>query len=150
MLIDQLPVITTIDSADEMPIERGTSTYKITCNNLLKGKLDKDSGVVHETAASNIVSVASDCTITSADYYQYGKVAMLTLTITKGSAVTENVTTVLATLVTNKRPANRACATVPSAANPAKASIFPSGSVATYGTITAGQSLTIVSTYLLA
>lgn len=51
MLIDQLPALTDPIDSDELPIERGTTSYKVTKANLLKANL-KASDIV-TTAGQN-------------------------------------------------------------------------------------------------
>lgn len=105
--------------------------------------------VITEETISNIADAASDCTITSAKYAQWGKVAMIEIAVKKTTAVTTDATTTLATIKSGKRPALRSVATILSGVNPVKCYIHNGGNVAVYGTITANQTITIVSTYLL-
>lgn len=103
-----------------------------------------------ETGSTDIVSeiaaAASGCSITTAQYAYWGKVAMVRLTVKKTAAVSSGTTT-LCTLVDGKRPKYMA---------PAQwrwnngASISTGGAVQVNGAISAGASLTICATYILA
>ena len=98
------------------------------------------------TTIANIATAASGCEITTAQYACWGKVAMVRLIVKKTAAVTSGTTT-LCTLVSGKRPKYSA---------PAQwtwhsgAIISSAGAVQVNGAISAGASLTILSTYILA
>ena len=104
----------------------------------------------NETISDIVASAGTDCTVTSAKFTTWGNVAMLEIAVKRTSAVTSNATTTLATLNTGFKPAQRASATLLSGENPVKAYVHNGGAVAVYGTIAANQTMTIVSTYLLA
>lgn len=60
MIIDQLPAITTpVQNGDEMPIERGTSTYKIDYNSLATAILNRIDAGSLSGSPSMLVSLAS-------------------------------------------------------------------------------------------
>lgn len=113
MLIDQLPALTDPVDSDEIPIERGTTSYKVTKANLLKGNIlyftdqavsaMSSSGQLMRIPASGtnslitINTVVLECTfakpaniisdITWASYNGY-----ITFTGTSSAATTANVT----------------------------------------------------------
>ena len=95
---------------------------------------------------SEIATAASGCSITTAQYAWWGKVAMVRLTVKKTAAVSSGTTT-LCTLVEGKRPKYMA---------PAQwrwnngASISTSGAVQVNGSISANASITVCAAYILA
>ena len=97
-------------------------------------------------AVSSIATAAADCEITTAQYAWWGKVAMIRLVVKKTTAVTSGTTT-LCTLLSGKRPKYTA---------PAQwrwnngASIGSNGQVQVNGAISAGASITVCATYILA
>ena len=93
-----------------------------------------------------IATAAEDCEITTAQYAYWGKVAMLRLVIKKTTAVSSGTTT-LCTIVEGKRPRYNAMGQ--SVYNNG-AYIGSDGTVKVSGAISAGASLTICSTYILA
>lgn len=96
---------------------------------------------------ANVVTPASGCTISSVQYAQYGKIAMLNLILQKNTAVSSG-STVVATIVSGKRPAIRAIAEVLNNSIYA-ASVGTNGEVLLSGAITAGSNLQILATYVL-
>ena len=98
------------------------------------------------TMISSIAAASSGCEITTAQYAQWGKVAMIRLVVKKSAAVSTGTTT-LCTLVPDKRPMYTA---------PAQwrwnngASIGTNGQVQVNGAISANTSITIYATYILA
>lgn len=117
--------------------------------------IDIAYGGTGQTATSNTTTIAdiatatSGNTITTANYSQWGKIAMLYLTVTVGTAVTSNTTlTTLATLNTGKRPKYYAPLLRHNSTYMGR--ITSAGSITTYGSITANASITIYSVYLLA
>ena len=95
---------------------------------------------------SEVASAAEDCEITTAQYAYWGKVAMVRLVVKKTTAVSSGTTT-LCTLVSGKRPKHTA---------PAQwrwnsgAQITSAGEVQVNGAISAGASVTVCATYILA
>ena len=95
---------------------------------------------------SEIATAASGCSITTAQYAWWGKVAMVRLTVKKTAAVSSGTTT-LCTLAEGKRPKYMA---------PAQwrwnngASISTTGAVQVNGAISANASITVCATYILA
>ena len=104
------------------------------------------TGTGSTTTISDIATAASDCEITTAQYAYWGKVAMVRLVVKKTTAVSSGTTT-LCTLVSGKRPKYNAAAT--KAWNDG-ALVATNGRVQVNGAISAGASLTIMSTYILA
>ncbi len=95
---------------------------------------------------SSIATAAEDCEITTAQYAYWGKTAMVRLIIKKTTAVSSGITT-LATLVSGKRPRYNASAQWGWSNS---GIISASGNVQVNGAISAGASITIMSTYVLA
>ena len=104
------------------------------------------SGTGSSTAAAEIAAGASGCTVTSAQYAYWGKLAMVRLVIKKTAAVSSGTTT-LATLAEGKRPRYTAMAERGMGEG---ARISSSGEVQVFGSISAGESITVLSTYILA
>ena len=98
------------------------------------------------TTIANIATAASDCTVTAAQYAYWGKVAMIRLVVKKTTAVTSGTTT-LCTLVSGKRPKYTAQAQWTWHNG---ATITAAGVVQVNGAISAGASITILSTFILA
>ena len=104
------------------------------------------TGTGATTTIADIATAATDCEITAAQYAYWGKVAMVRLVVKKTTAVSSGTTT-LCTLLSGKRPKYTA---------PAQwrwnngGQISTGGAVQVNGAISAGASLTIYSTYILA
>ena len=98
---------------------------------------------------SDIATNGSGCTITAANYRQFGKVAQIAITATKTSAATSVTSVTLGTLVSGKRPSINSAATSNNA-NAVYSYINTSGACVVRGTFTANQSVTIFATFLLA
>ena len=97
---------------------------------------------------ADIATAATDCSITTAQYAYWGKVAMVRLQIKKTTAVTSaSTTTNLCTMASGKRPKYNASAQWLWNNG---ASMSTGGVVQVTGAISAGATLTIVSTYVLA
>ena len=99
------------------------------------------------TTTSSIAEAESGCSITTAQYAYWGKVAMVRLVVKKTTAVASG-TTSLCTLVSGKRPAYNASATCLTSG--LIASITSAGRVQVTGSISANASMTILSTFVLA
>ncbi len=95
---------------------------------------------------ANLAVAASGCTITAAQIAYWGKLAMVRLVITKKTAVTSGTTT-LATIVEGRRPRYYAIAERLWGGG---ARISPAGEVQVSGAIAANESITVLSTYVLA
>ena len=104
------------------------------------------TGTGSTTTISNIATAATDCEVTTAQYAYWGKVAMVRLVVKKTTAVSSGTTT-LCTLASGKRPKYNAPAIW--AWNKA-GQISTSGAVQVNGAISAGSSLTILATFILA
>ena len=102
------------------------------------------AGVVEDIA--DIAEAEPGVTITAAQYAWWGKVAMVRLVVTKKTAVTSGTTT-LCTLAAGKRPKFNAMAR---RAWNAGGQVHSNGKVQVNGAISANESLTIQSTYILA
>ena len=98
------------------------------------------------TIPANVAEAAAGCSITTAQYTWWGKLAMLRLVVKKTAAVASGTTT-LCTLVTGRRPRYTASAQW---GWDKSAQILPSGEVRVNGAISANESLTILSTYVVA
>lgn len=95
---------------------------------------------------ADIAAAASGCEITDAQYAWWGKVAMVRLVVKKTAAVSSGTTT-LCTMVSGKRP-KYAAAAVRGWSNAAM--INTSGQVQVNGAISAGESVRVYSTFILA
>ena len=104
------------------------------------------TGTGATTAIADIATAATDCEITAAQYAYWGKVAMVRLVVKKTAAVSSGTTT-LCTLVSGKRPKYTAMGQWLWNNG---AAINTSGTVQVNGAISAGASLTILATYILA
>lgn len=104
------------------------------------------AGTSASATIENVAEAASGCTITTAQFAYWGKLAMVRLVITKKTAVTSGTTT-LATIVEGRRPRYYAIAERQWGGG---ARITPAGEVQINGAITAGESITILSTYVMA
>lgn len=101
------------------------------------------------TTISNIATAASGCEIIAAAYTQWGKVAMVSLTIRKAEATTTSGAMTLATMVSGKRPAfNAEAVTINNTMF--NGYIQSSGNVVVNGTNTANQTIYVFSTFILA
>lgn len=104
------------------------------------------TGTGSTTTIADIATAESGCEITTAQYAWWGKVAMIRLMVKKTAAVSSGTTT-LCTLASGKRPKYNASGEW---AWNKTAQVLTSGKVQVNGAITAGASLTILSTYILA
>ena len=104
------------------------------------------TGTGATTTIADIATAAADCEITAAQYAYWGKVAMVRLVVKKTAAVSSGTTT-LCTLVSGKRPKYTAMGQWLWNNG---AAINTSGTVQVNGAISAGASLTILATYILA
>ena len=98
------------------------------------------------STVADIATAASGCTITTAHYAWWGKVAMIQIIIRKTAAVSSGTTT-LCTLVSGKRPRYRASAQW---GWEKQATIDDTGEVQVYGAFSANTNFYIYSTYILA
>ena len=98
------------------------------------------------TSISSIAESAADCKISTAQYAYWGKVAMVRIVVTKGSAVSSGTTTVC-TMVSGKRPRYNADAQWMWGSG---ARITTDGDVQVNGKITANETITVMATYILA
>ena len=104
------------------------------------------NATVATTTVADIAAAESGCSITTAQYAYWGKVAMVRLVVKKTEAVSSGTTT-LCTLVSGKRPKYNSMAQW---AWNNGAQILTSGKVQVNGAISANASLTILATYVLA
>ena len=105
------------------------------------------TGTGSTTTAADIATAESGVSVTTAQYAWWGKVAMVRLVVRKTAAVSSG-TTSLCTLAAGKRPkynTGAVCLT-----SGLIAQVLSSGRVQVTGSISAGASLTILSTYVLA
>lgn len=104
------------------------------------------SGTGATATISDIAMAASGCQITEAQYAWWGKVAMVRLVVKKTAAVSSGTTT-LCTMVSGKRPRYAASAQW---GWDKPAMIMTDGKVQVNGAITAGATIRIYSTFILA
>ena len=131
---------------------KANSSHTHATGDITTGTLGLNRGGTGQTSTSatatiaDIATAASDCEITTAQYACWGKVAMVRLTVKKTSAVSSG-TTSLCTIVSGKRPKYPAAAVW---SYNKTAQISTAGVVQVSGAISAGASLTILATYVLA
>ena len=131
---------------------KANSSHTHATGDITTGTLGLNRGGTGQTSTSatttiaDIATAASDCEITTAQYACWGKVAMVRLTVKKTSAVSSG-TTSLCTIVSGKRPKYPAAAVW---SYNKTAQISTAGVVQVSGAISAGASLTILGTYVLA
>jgi hypothetical protein len=104
------------------------------------------SGTSATATVAEVATAASGCSITTAQYVSWGKTAQVRLVIKKSAAVSSGTTT-LATMVSGKRP--RYTASLQWGWNK-QGQITSAGAVQVNGAISAGESLTLLSTFVLA
>lgn len=107
--------------------------------------------VESETTVGDVLSAATGWSVTSVDYKQWGKLAMLNVWATNSSAISANTTSQIATINSGKRPATSAPVQVwLSATN--RAVLQSDGSLSIRGSsqISAETSFTFMTVYLLA
>lgn len=71
MIIDQLPELGSVQETDEIPVERGTKTYKATLQNL-KDLIGADSGSI--TTFPFSVTAGVGVALRSYNFYQIGRI----------------------------------------------------------------------------
>ena len=104
------------------------------------------AGTSASTVIANVAVAAPGCTLTTTQFAYWGKVAMLRLVVRKTAAVSSGTTT-LATIVEGRRPRYYAMAERGWGEG---ARITPAGEVQVNGAIAANESITILSTYVVA
>lgn len=100
------------------------------------------------TRITSVAEAGTDCTITAAQLAYWGKTAQLRIAVTKEAAVTSG-NTVIATLNEGVRPKYQAAAVWPGHSGNT-AYVNANGNVVVNGPITAGASLVVLATYILA
>lgn len=108
------------------------------------------TAVTSETAMSNVLSAASNITISSFTYRQWGKVASLRFTCTCSSAITASAWTTLATIVSGKRPAAELAGLLLQPCVVANVDFQAGGAVNIRGAIAANTTINVSCTYILA
>lgn len=106
------------------------------------------TAVTSVTTASSIVTAASGFTVDSAEYKQWGKVAMINIVFKKTTAVTSATSMSPGTIVSGKRPATIS-SVVSSDPTLHPGAIATGGSINIYGTWAANGTKRIMATYLL-
>lgn len=109
------------------------------------------TAVSSTTTASQIATAATNTTISSASYAQWGKIAMVQIAITRSINTGTNTDVTVATLVSGKRPAITASATIRYNGSVNFAYINTSGGIIinTATSIPANTTLYINATYIL-
>ena len=108
------------------------------------------TAVTTTTTASQIVTAAANWSITSANYSQWGKLAMVYIMAKTTAQVTTTTTTTIMTIASGKRPVQAAPLRV-WLSNSYQAVINTDGTVYMSGaTISANSEFTFIGTYLLA
>lgn len=145
MLIDQLPELNSLNDTDEVPVERGTTSYKA---KISKWATNLNLVVITTTTIEDIATSGTNFTISSANYATYGKIAQLRIVFSPSSDVTSGNSTV-AIMVSGKRPSFNTLATCHTN-HDIVAYINANGNVVVNGPMTANSSYTVYSTYILA
>lgn len=86
MIIDQLPEISDVQETDEIPVERGTTTYKTTIQ-----KLKDLAEYKNPTRLTNIVGM-SGVTINENRSYRIGKLVIVSIRFTLSELINANST----------------------------------------------------------
>lgn len=107
------------------------------------------TAVSSETTASNVVTAATGFSISSAKFYQWGKVAQLYLSVKRtGASISSNQTISFATINSGKRPVSD-CGVWNETTTLLTSYIRASGNVGAYGTWTQNTTFAFYATYLL-
>lgn len=106
------------------------------------------TGVVSETAISNVITAGSGFTITNVSYKQWGKVVQLYVQATKTEAQTASASMTVGTVVSGKRPSVLAGA-VCTDTSINYAYVAAGGALSARGTWAANAEKTFVATYIL-
>lgn len=104
------------------------------------------SGVSAESVIANIASAGSSCSITSATFHQWGKVAQLYIAIKVSAAKSSG--DVLATLVTGKRPVQTTPLMNTANINQFCAA-YSNGQIQAKSSLTSGTTVYVVGTYVI-
>ena len=104
------------------------------------------SGTSYTAVVANVATAASGCTVTTVNYAQWGKVAHVLLAIRCDSAKSSG--TVLATMVSGKRPVTTAIL-MPTTNTDPSCSLSTNGEIVLRGSGNAGSTLYVIGTYLL-
>lgn len=107
------------------------------------------TAVSHITTVSEIADAKTNWNVTSANYYAWGKLAMLVIDITATAAITPASGDAIATIVSGKRPAAPSSAQIWLVTN-RQALIKTNGDICIgSGSIASGAGFTILASYLL-
>ena len=142
----------TESEADDLLAGKSDTGHRHAAGDITSGTFALTRGGTGQTGtggiatAADIAAAETGVTISTAQYAYWGKVAMIRLAVKRSSAVSSGTTT-LCTLNTGKRPKYNAMATC-SAGNYAQ--ILSTGKVQVTGAISAGVTMTIMSTFVLA
>lgn len=134
---DDIPSISVSKVTGTMPINKGGSGQ---------------TGTTHTTTVSEILTAEEGWTVTSADYWQWGKLAMVQINIRTTQEVTMSTDTTIATIAAGKRPATASPAQVWLSTAYA-AIISATGALrvgkGSTGTVAADSGFTFLAVYLL-
>lgn len=104
------------------------------------------TGIAADSTIANIITAASGMSITSADYYAWGKIAMFHIGINVTTATTAGAWHDLGTLKEGKRPP---CTTFVQELNKAIVAMYPNGRIVVWGEWPVGKAFELTATYLL-
>jgi len=174
-IVGNTPLTTTAqnltDAVNELDAEIGSTALPTTAQTLTGAiaeldtdKAEKDASnitastwltalglgsVTSTTTVSSIASAASDFTISSATYTQWGKIAMVDIGVTKTTATNSASDTTICTLVSGKRPSS-AAPSVSVNTNVNYSFIGTNGNVHVHRQWSANQTCRVVAIYILA
>lgn len=104
------------------------------------------TGIAADSTIANIITAASGLSITSADYYAWGKIAMFYIQINVTTATTAGAWHDLGTLKEGKRPP---CTTFIQELNKAIVAMYPNGRIVVWGEWPVGKAFELTATYML-
>ena len=110
-----------------------------------------ETGIARSTVIDNVLTAESGWNVTSVDYLRWGKLAMLNVWATTTAEISANTTSVVATLVSGKRPP--ASAPVQVWLSPSNRAVLQSdGTLSVRGSsaISSGTGFTFIAVYMRA
>ena len=128
-------------------MDEATDADRMTAGTLAIGRGGTgQDGTTIETVVGDIVTAGAGCSIASAEYAQWGKMAHVVIGIMCTSAKSSGDT--LATIVSGKRPATTALL-MPTFNSVPSCSLNTVGNIVVRGSLGAGTTLYVIGTYLL-
>lgn len=140
MIIDSLPTLTTPTTGDELPIERGQATYKVTLENLATGI----NGVTGIQAGT--ITAGTKCTIQYSQSLKIGALGFVSLRAVVNSGNTLNNSDVIGTCSIKPNGQTGALAVVLTPSGSSVSNIYPSlGRIDVNGNIYQGVSSSVAA-----